>query len=459
MTREYQASHTAGRRRRTAIAGVMLACLTLLSVAPAASAATSTNAWIAKVGSGGANGTARILAYTTGSGSIAMKLAKLKALTTHAVTLRKGSCSGATLLTLGSIKTTSAGAILRTISLTSAQIKTIKNATTGTAKFAIRIGSGSSAKCGVFVAQTVPAYVAAKVTVGPAPSGVVIDAAGVWVTNWWDNTLSRIHPTANSVLNVFPITMDELEGPEAITSGAGSLWVTTVEFDDNDATLPGSILRIEPATGTTLATIPGGRGAYDIAYGAGAVWVPNYDDGAVVRIDPTTNQVVASIPIPYASGIAVDATSVWVINGDGLVSRIDPSTNQVVATVQTQPTGALIAAGANAIWVTHPGTEGTANGSVSRIDPVTNQVVANVPVGESPWELAVAGGSVWVGLDGAPTVVRINATTNTIVSKLAVSTKVYALAATDHAVWVVHNLPSPAGSSDVPPGSVSHIVY
>ncbi len=163
------------------------------------------------------------------------------------------------LLTLASIRTTSTGAATRTSSLTAAQATAIKKATTGTAKIAIRIGTGTTAKCGVFVVQLVPAYVAAKVTVGPAPSGVVVDATGVWVTNWWDNTLSRINPATNTVLMVVPVTLPGAEGPEAIESGAGSLWVTTTEFADDDSSLPGSIVRVDPATGAVAGlavTVP-----------------------------------------------------------------------------------------------------------------------------------------------------------------------------------------------------------
>ena len=77
----------------------------------AAGAATVSAAWSAKIGSAGVNGKAAISAYTSGSGAISLKLAKLKASTLHPVVLHKGTCSsvGAVLLKLPSIKTSGPG--------------------------------------------------------------------------------------------------------------------------------------------------------------------------------------------------------------------------------------------------------------------------------------------------------------------------------------------------------------
>ena len=442
-----------------AVSFLVLASLVALTLAPAAMAATSTNAWLAKIGSSGANGTAAVNAYTTGSGALVLKLKKLPASRTLAVTLLKTSCKGATLLTLASIKSTSTGAAVRTSGLTTSQATAIKKATAGTGKFAIRIGTGTTAKCGVFAAQLVPAYVAARTPVGRSPSGVAIDPTGVWVTNWFDNTLSRINPATNKVLATVPLVLPGTAGPEAITSGGGSLWATTTEYAADDSNLPGSVLRIDPATGTVAATVAAGRGAYDIVYGHAAVWVTNIVDGNVQRIDPLTNQVVATIPVSGAWGITVDATTVWVVNDIGTVSRIDPVTNLVLVSFPTQPTGAYIAAGNGSLWVSHPGTEGLGDGSVSRINPATNTVIANIPVGDLPYELAVAGGSVWVGLNQTPILVRINAANNAILGKLNVGVGIYALAAADHTVWAVHNYETPEGADEPPPGLVTRVGY
>jgi YVTN family beta-propeller protein len=51
-----------------------------------------------------------------------------------------------------------------------------------------------------------------------------------------------------------------------------------------------------------------------VAYGEGAVWVANYGDGTVSRIDPLTQSVTQEIKVgAHVSALAVGAGAVWVI--------------------------------------------------------------------------------------------------------------------------------------------------
>src|SRR6266516_7123546 len=72
-----------------------------------------------------------------------------------------------------------------------------------------------------------------------------------------------------------------------------------------------------------------------LAYGAGSVWVANYGNGTVARIDPKRNRITARIDVqgsPY--GVAFGAGSVWMSSFDtSFVTRIDPTTNQVIARI------------------------------------------------------------------------------------------------------------------------------
>jgi len=158
-----------------------LAAILAMTVVAPVSAATVGASWQAKVGSGGANGTATIQAYTTGSGSLALKLAKLRAATYMPVTLWTGTCGsvGLPLITLPAIRTTSSGTAARTSSLTAFQVRQIKAATSGTGKAAIRIGTSRTGgvKCGVF-------------TVLYAPIGIVLPSS--WFAGeqaWFQNAL------------------------------------------------------------------------------------------------------------------------------------------------------------------------------------------------------------------------------------------------------------------------------
>ena len=87
------------------------------------------------------------------------------------------------------------------------------------------------------------------------------------------------------------------------------------------------MIRVDP-TGL-LTPIAVGNGPTGIAVGAGGVWVVDSLDDAVVRIDPGTRSVTATIPVGRSpAGVAFGAGSVWVANsGDGTVTRINPSTD------------------------------------------------------------------------------------------------------------------------------------
>jgi YVTN family beta-propeller protein len=56
-----------------------------------------------------------------------------------------------------------------------------------------------------------------------------------------------------------------------------------------------------------------GRSPLGVAVGEGSVWVANYEDGTVSRIDPETPEVVASIKVKRGvAEVAVGDGVVWV---------------------------------------------------------------------------------------------------------------------------------------------------
>ena len=111
-----------------------------------------------------------------------------------------------------------------------------------------------------------------------------------------------------------------------------------------------------------MADIPVPSEPHRVAYGAGAVWVGNWHDDSVSRIDPATNRVVGS-PIPiglhHAGNLVVGAGDLWVtsdyrVDGaaeDVVVVRIDPQTNRAVETVAVGGHPIDVAATKGAVWV------------------------------------------------------------------------------------------------------------
>lgn len=133
---------------------VVVALLVALAAAPAVQGATVNAAWTAKVGSSGANGTARVQGYTTGSGALIVSLKSLAKSTVYPISLYRGTCSalGTRIVALNSQLTTSTGTLSRTLSLPTTVTSTIRAVTKGTGRMSLVVGSGSLRRCGIFAA-------------------------------------------------------------------------------------------------------------------------------------------------------------------------------------------------------------------------------------------------------------------------------------------------------------------
>ena len=133
---------------------------------------------------------------------------------------------------------------------------------------------------------------------------------------------------------------------------------------------------------TTLARVGslqvGSRqsGPLSIAYGAGALWVPNFADGRLWRIDPTTMRSTLKIKLPgQASQVAVDDGSVWVTVCCTSTStatrqkllRIDPATGAITGRVTIPGDGETVNLSAAAESI----VASSQNGPLTFIDPRT----------------------------------------------------------------------------------------
>jgi len=114
-----------------------------------------------------------------------------------------------------------------------------------------------------------------------------------------------------------------------------------------------SILSAAPAHAARIATnVP------SPLYGAASVWGLTASGRELVRIDPASNTVSASIRLPGPAGVlTVTDSAVWV-GDDGPGShlwKIDPATNQVVGQVKLGPAGEtfgdLSAGDDGSVWV------------------------------------------------------------------------------------------------------------
>lgn len=129
-----------------------------LAIVPIAQAATINAAWTAKMGTSGANGTARVNGYTTGTGALILSLKSLHRSTSYPVSLYRGTCSrlGTRIVAFSSQLSTTTGTLSRTLGLSKTTTSTIRAVTKGTGRMSLIVGSGSLRRCGTFAATALP---------------------------------------------------------------------------------------------------------------------------------------------------------------------------------------------------------------------------------------------------------------------------------------------------------------
>lgn len=220
----------------------------------------------------------------------------------------------------------------------------------------------------------------------------------------------------------------------AMDVGLDAVWV--------GACRPGSpsLVRIDPKTAQVIATIPlevnDLQFEGSVAAGEGAVWAVSLGpQHALVKVDPDTDRVAATFPMDGdAAGVRAAYGGVWVTQPvDDHVLHIDPSDGSVVKTIEVGSGPRFLAVGEGSVWAMNE-TDGT----VSRIDPTTDTVVATILVTSRPVEggdIAVGGGSVWARISDQ-LVARIDPATNEVVARYGPPAGSGSVAADDDAAWI-----------------------
>jgi YVTN family beta-propeller protein len=226
--------------------------------------------------------------------------------------------------------------------------------------------------------------VAETVEVGVLPTALAVDEHGaLWLTATLEDAVVRVDPRV-----VGAVARTAVHLPVGILAGQDAVWVTARKPGAN-----GQLVRIDPRTGLVLATIPVGHEPGALAVSNGEVWVANEADHTLSRIDAYTNTVAATIPVVhFPVGVAIGGDAVWVASRGSAVlsqptlSRIDPSRNMVVETTPLDGTAPIgMAAGAGSLWVASRNPD-----AVVRIGPVP--LPADPPAASSPPLLPVALG-------------------------------------------------------------------
>jgi YVTN family beta-propeller protein len=295
----------------------------------------------------------------------------------------------------------------------------------------------------------------AEIPVGSSPTRLALTDDSLWVVNSGDRTVSRIEPDRRVVARTIALPGE----PGGIGADGSGAWIvyarSTGQYTDsagaafidaryNDVNRTVALNRLWDSSGS-FVLLPGA------AWTAGAGFVSRLDSSGKlvrsIRVSP-----IGAAGFESESGIALGEGALWVIGSADIV-RIDPSTGEIVARIPIaqNPTGAApnptaLAVGEGAVWVASRALTFTSTyiksqvpirrGTVSRIDPRTNAVVATIPVGADPFGIAVGEGSVWVANRRGFSISRIDPRTNKVVAAIPVGNRPQGVAAGAGAVWV-----------------------
>jgi streptogramin lyase len=212
----------------------------------------------------------------------------------------------------------------------------------------------------------------ARIQVGNGPGWFAVTDDAVWVTLQQGRGMARIDPATNTADNrsgMWPPCW-------APVVAFGSIWllgcdaqrvmrVNPTTFDSSDVSVgeqssivladdrlltvgPKGLSRIDPETGTL--THIGGPAGVGLGFAGGTVWVS--DETKVMRVDPASGAVVATLPITYAGIVRGQGDYAWMIQEDTAVLKIDLETNKILRTVPVRPQPASAVEAAGGLWVT-----------------------------------------------------------------------------------------------------------
>jgi hypothetical protein len=283
-----------------------------------------------------------------------------------------------------------------------------------------------------------PVAASATIDIGGAPWQLRATDDAIWASV--GTQLVRIDPATNEVAERIEVPDAGSSCPEC-AGGDRGYWsfaidgrAAWVSFHIDGASL---VRKVSLDDGGIVADVPlESNGGEDVALAFGSVWVSTCHASQVVRIDPTSNEVVGTVDVEdgpnlgdcNAMYLGVGAGSVWTAFGGGAagrvayVVRIDPGTlGTTTIHPQSGPSCGQMAVADDDLWVANcPGLTGK---SVAQIDPRTDSEVGSVRfVDGYPGQPVIDGDLVWVPMvgisSGSLSLVAIDRATGGIVDEI-----------------------------------------
>ena len=284
----------------------------------------------------------------------------------------------------------------------------------------------------------------AEIQVGRKPQAISTGAGAVWVTNVEDETVERIDPT-DLTATTATISVDEY--PSDVLADDDTIWVALGAL--------AKLTSINPQQETATNPIPAldgpcGAPHASLALGAGAVWFV-CRGGQVGRFDLRTRTgrsveveselVGGSSPlIPQFEDVVFGLGSLWIVDSQtATVIEVDPDIIQKLRTLNVGKDPRAVAASTDSLWVANYEDD-----TVTRVQiesPGATPDFTEIPVGDGPVDVTFGEGAVWVANQLGGTVTRIDAESGEVVATIAIGDEPQRIAAGEGYVWVTVRAP------------------
>jgi YVTN family beta-propeller protein len=206
----------------------------------------------------------------------------------------------------------------------------------------------------------------------------------------------------------------------------------------------GAFLVSQRSQGLAVVTYPAGDSPRSLVFDGEAIWVANFFDSTVSRLQATNCGVGGADPCGRALGtyhvdnlplsLAYDGRRLWVASAlNGNLTQLDPATGAEVARYNLPHLPTTIVNANGTIWVVHTHAE---TERLTRIE-ADGRITGQYDIDEAPFGMVFAGDYLWISSQGdAGSLSQFDPAQAAVVQRLAVEGKPGALAFDGRSLWV-----------------------
>jgi outer membrane protein assembly factor BamB len=152
-----------------------------------------------------------------------------------------------------------------------------------------------------------------------------------------------------------------------------------------------------------------------LAEAGGRIWVTSFDGNELTEIDPRSNEVVRSYPMPDGPcGMVAVGDTLWVQSSNGTLVRFDARRRREVERLRIGGGVVGLVSAPSGLWGLDQGSN-----EVVQLDPTSGDVLGRVRVEPPLAGIAAEGDRIWT-VSGRETLIRIDPRSHRIVDRIVI---------------------------------------